>query len=85
MVTGGIIPGGTRNNLDYIKDIVEWDASIPDTYKIILADAQTSGGLLIALPEEFAERLILDLRSNKVQDAVIIGKIRKGNPRVSVA
>ena len=84
LITGGIIPGGTLNNLDYIKDIVEWDAAMPDPYKLILADAQTSGGLLITLPEEMADSLINDLWTNSIQDAVIIGKIKVGNPGIIV-
>ena len=84
LITGGVIPGGTLNNLEYIKDIVEWDSTVPGPFKTILADAQTSGGLLITLPEEFAGPFLLALRSNSVQDAVIIGKILKGKPRIFV-
>jgi len=84
LVTGNIIPGGTLNNLEYVNDIVEWDRAVPEPFKIILADAQTSGGLLITLPYEFAEQFVLDLHSNSVQDAAIIGKINSGKPVIFV-
>ena len=84
LITGGVVPGGTLNNLDYVKVIVEWDPDIPDPTKIILTDAQTSGGLLITLPGEIAERFILDLQSNSVQYAAIIGKIKAGNPGIFI-
>ena len=84
LITESVIPGGTLNNLESIKDIVEWDASVPEPYKIILADAQTSGGLLITLPGEFAEQFILDLQSNSVPDAAIIGKINSGKTAIFV-
>jgi cysteine desulfurase len=84
LITAGVIPGGTLNNLDYVNDIVEWESDTPDPTKIILADAQTSGGLLITLPLEIAERFLLDLQSNAVQDSAIIGKIMVGNPGIIV-
>jgi cysteine desulfurase len=85
LITGNIIPGGTLNNLDYAGDIVEWDPAVPYTDKIILADAQTSGGLLITLPDTLAEQFINDLRSNSITDASIIGKIKAGKPRIVVS
>jgi selenium donor protein len=84
LVTANIIPGGTLNNLEFVKEIVEWGRAIPDPFKIILADAQTSGGLLITLPETVAEQFVLDLRSNDVLDAAIIGKIISGQPMIFV-
>jgi cysteine desulfurase len=85
LIAAGIIPGGTLNNLDYVKDVIEWAADVPDPDKFILADAQTSGGLMIMLPEEFAGQFIRELRSNGVQDVVIIGKIMEGAPSIVVS
>ena len=45
-------PGGTHRNLDSLEADVAWDDSITDVQKILLADAQTSGGLLIAVSDE---------------------------------
>jgi cysteine desulfurase NifS/selenium donor protein len=73
-----MIPGGTRNNLDFIKDIVDWDEAVPELAKLILADAQTSGGLLITLPASHAQKFIKQCRLAGIGDAVVIGRIVKG-------
>jgi len=74
-----MIPGGTRNNLQYVEDIVDWDEDVPELAKVILADAQTSGGLLITLPAKDAEKFIAQCRLTGISDAVVIGYITKGN------
>src|SRR4030067_3459789 len=53
----GFIPGGTRNNLAAVDKKVVWSAAISQETKYILADAQTSGGLLISCPRGKKERL----------------------------
>jgi selenide,water dikinase len=42
----GHVPGGSRRNLDWVRDHL--DATVDDDELILLADAQTSGGLLVA-------------------------------------
>ena len=80
----GAIPGGTKNNLDYVREVVEWKEGTPELLKYILADAQTSGGLLISLPENRAAELVTQLLSAGIRDAAIIGKIFRGDPKISV-
>jgi len=75
LATAGAIPGGTRNNLDYVSANVKWDENIPEITKLILCDAQTSGGLLIAIPEAFGVEFIRKLNENHNKQAEIIGKI----------
>lgn len=77
LVSSNIIPGGTRSNLSYIDKYVEWSKNVSDIKKIILADAQTSGGLLISVKEKTANKLIDELNNNGVEQSVIIGKITK--------
>jgi cysteine desulfurase NifS/selenium donor protein len=55
MAAAGIIPGGTLNNLEFAEKFVKWDDKIPRHKKLLLCDAQTSGGLLIALPVKYAQ------------------------------
>jgi cysteine desulfurase len=73
-----IIPGGTRNNLQFVEDVMEWNENVPELAKIILADAQTSGGLLITLPAKKADKFIEQCRLAGISDAVAIGNIIKG-------
>ena len=47
----GVAPGGTHRNLESLEPDVTWDDSITDIQKLLLADAQTSGGLLISVPD----------------------------------
>jgi selenide,water dikinase len=60
MASAGAVPGGTRNNLDYVSPHITWPAGFPEFRKHILCDAQTSGGLLIAVPETLAPQMIRD-------------------------
>tara|TARA_B100000315_G_scaffold259397_1_gene315285 strand:- start:15532 stop:16629 length:1098 start_codon:yes stop_codon:yes gene_type:complete len=57
------IPGGTIKNLDWVEKKVIWDSSISQETKYVIADAQTSGGLLICCPKNKKEKLF-DLLSN---------------------
>ncbi|NHZ84724.1 MAG: selenide, water dikinase SelD, partial [Planctomycetia bacterium] len=51
----GIVPGGTKRNLKFVKNKVQFGEHLTDIDKLLLADAQTSGGLLISLSAEKAE------------------------------
>jgi cysteine desulfurase NifS/selenium donor protein len=73
-----MIPGGTRNNLQFVEDIIEWDENVPELAKMILADAQTSGGLMITLPAKEANKFIEQCRLAGISDAAVIGNIKKG-------
>ncbi len=71
----GTVPGGTRDNLDHAGERVTWDPQIPEIERLILCDAQTSGGLLISVPEERGAELLTALHANGVTDASRIGRI----------
>jgi len=75
LITANVIPGGTLNNLDFVSDCVEWPQEISRTMKIILCDAQTSGGLLISIPSNAGTELEKALRANGIADAGIVGRI----------
>jgi selenide,water dikinase len=71
------IPGGTLNNLKYIEGKVTWSDKISEEQKIILADAQTSGGLLICCSEDKKDRLSTLLKNKKVLNYNVMGRIIK--------
>ena len=83
----GVAPGGTHRNLDSLQADVAWDDSITDIQKILLADAQTSGGLLIAIPDERTAALLSALESHNVQTRAVIGSItnQPNAPSIRVA
>jgi len=69
--TAGIVPGGTKQNLAWTSPFVEWAADIPKVERLLLCDAQTSGGLLLALGAEEAESYVARLRQVGVAPALI--------------
>ena len=71
----GIIPGGTKRNLDYAEKFAHFSESLSPIQKLLACDAQTSGGLLISLPETEANRFI----SIYGDLAVIIGNVTEQN------
>ena len=81
----GAVPGGTYRNLAGVEDYVEWDSRVSDSGRLLLCDAQTSGGLLISVASEKLPDLLSALETNKVPTRAIIGEITAGPPgRVSV-
>jgi len=71
LIAKGTIPGGTIRNLKSLANIVRWDEKVSQDRRIVLADAQTSGGLLMATPPDRVERLLKELRQAGVQGAII--------------
>ena len=71
----GVVPGGTKRNLKFVKDKVQFGEQLTDIDKLLLADAQTSGGLLISLSAEKAEKYISKFNELSEIKAVIIGEI----------
>jgi len=53
----GIIPGGTKKNLSFIKDSITFSNELDETKQYLLADAQTSGGLLISVSNNKVSKL----------------------------
>ncbi len=74
-----VIPGGTHNNLKYLENYLTWDNDIPEMKKLILCDAQTSGGLLIALPEKYKTKILNQLGERGIKQASCIGKFTEKN------
>ncbi len=69
----GAVPRGSKNNLEYVKRFVNFDPGITQAERLLLADAQTSGGLLISCPPEKADRLEKALRNAGTITAARIG------------
>ena len=78
LIAAGHIPGGTRRNLEDLEDRVDFGDQ-DETTRLILADAQTSGGLLISVPEERAEEL-MELLEAAGPVAAMIGRVTDGAP-----
>ncbi len=67
----GMVPGGTRANQKSYDPFVEWSADVSATDRIMMNDAQTSGGLLIFVPRDKKEKLLAALQKENVPAAHI--------------
>lgn len=76
----GLVPGGARRNLKYLHDAVEREKGISDIAMDILADPQTSGGLLLAVSSEKAQALVAALHERGVAAAQVIGYVTDKHP-----
>ena len=75
----GYISGGTARNTEAVKSSVTVDDGITDIEFSLLADAQTSGGLLISVPKERSNALIKQLVTNNSLYSVVIGNVTAGS------
>jgi len=79
-----VVPGGTRRNLAGVASFMEWSERITPEQQLVLADAQTSGGLLIAVDSAGVDRLLADLQGNGVPAAAWIGEFTARAGRIEV-
>ncbi|KKM12019.1 hypothetical protein SY88_05755 [Clostridiales bacterium PH28_bin88] len=78
LAQAGAVPNGTHNNYRFLRDKVEWGQQLPPEARMVLCDAQTSGGLLMAVPSERAERLQAALLDAGCIEAAIVGEVVSG-------
>jgi len=71
----GHAPGGSKSNLERALALGTSFESVPEPLRLVLCDAQTSGGLLIAVPEERAGALLDELVRRGVNRAAVVGRI----------
>ncbi len=75
LVYKNIVPGGTRKNLKFVQPKVGFSDRISAEDRLMLSDAQTSGGLLISLPESDAAEYCNALAEHQPWQAAVIGKM----------
>lgn len=76
----GSIPGGTKRNREALEPHVKFVAEVPEPLRVLLFDAQTSGGLLIAVEADQADALVHALEREGTPAAVRIGRVARGTP-----
>lgn len=74
LAIAGEFPGGTRRNYADAEPVTTWSVEIPEWLRLLLCDAQTSGGLLVAC----------DANDASAFDANVVGQIIAGEPRIEV-
>lgn len=79
------VPGGTRQNLETAQAITEFADNVPDTLRVLLADAQTSGGLLLCVPPPRLAKVLAVLKTHRTPCAAVIGRIvRSAKPSIHI-
>lgn len=71
----GICPGGSRRNLSFAAPLTRFAAQLQEWQQLVLADAQTSGGLLIAVAADRHAALLEALAAHQVAVAATIGEV----------
>jgi selenide, water dikinase len=74
----GVVPGGTQRNLTAADAQVEWADDLAPADRVLCVDAQTSGGLLLAVPRENEAALLTALRAEQTPAASVIGRVTAG-------
>jgi selenium donor protein len=79
LVRAGMVAGGTQRNHAFVSEFVDW-ADVEPNEQLLLADAQTSGGLLFAIAPDAADDLVLALAAAGTPAAAIVGTIGADGP-----
>ena len=75
LARAGYVSGGTRGNIAFLAPWVSFSGGVPDEVAVLLQDAQTSGGLLLATPSPGS--LLAELAARDVP-AAVIGQVTDG-------
>ncbi len=78
LLENGVAPGGTHRNVEALSKVVHWGDAVGELDRLLLCDAQTSGGLLIAVPQERLGELQSALTANGSLFAAEIGTVADG-------
>ena len=83
LAASGVLPGGSKRNRESDGPLVD-ARGLSDERLAVLFDAQTSGGLLIAVPADRTPVLMNALGARGVDDATVIGSLIEGRGRIEV-
>lgn len=80
LAEAGVVPGGSKRNLEYVEPHTRFAAGVSQADRLVLADAQTSGGLLISVPPLREAQLCDALERNATLVQAVIGELTSGEP-----
>ena len=84
LLEAGHVPGGTRRNLTDLAEDLTFDDGVDENTRLLLADAQTSGGMLMCVPADSVDDVLLAL-DGRAPVAAVVGEIVEGSAgRISV-
>ena len=80
-----LISGGTKSNTKFVSSKVNYGQNISELEKLIINDAQTSGGLLVSVPQKYKDEFIAECKAKGLTDTSHIGEIMaKGKGEIEV-
>lgn len=84
MAKKGVKIGMNSSNQEYVGEKVSFDHKVPEEFRTLLFDPQTSGGLFICIEEDKAHGLLSALHKEGIKEAKIIGEVFGSSPRLEV-
>jgi len=84
LAEAGFVSGGTKRNEAHFLQFVTFSSDVSDVERSLLFDAQTSGGLLLAVPPAATKGLLDNLIDRGVPCAAVIGKVVEGASAIQV-
>jgi selenide, water dikinase len=79
LIARGMVAGGTQRNHAFVSESVDWNGLAPEE-QLLLADAQTSGGLLLAVAPDAADDLVRALTERGTLAAAVVAETYPGPP-----
>jgi len=83
LAEAGVVPGGTRRNRDWTAGDVDLGGGVSELDALLMADAQTSGGLLFGAAPKRAAQAVADLADAGVS-AAVVGEVAAGTGRIQL-
>lgn len=77
LIDMGCIPGASFRNLTYVDPFVKFSDTLDYNLKMLMVDAQTSGGILLSVPKDKAKDIIADLNQAGYPRAAVVGNVEK--------
>jgi selenide,water dikinase len=74
LAQAGVVPGGTRRNLEFAGEWTAFLGELEEWQRLLVADAQTSGGLILAVPADRISSVVADLVSRNTLAAAVVGR-----------
>ncbi len=85
LIAEDCVPGGTRANLQTAEEFTVFSPDISEAQKLLMADAQTSGGLLLCVPETNLHAVRRELRRQRTLAEAVLGVVvRSSRPVIQV-
>ena len=79
LVADGFVAGGTQRNHAFVSEFVDWNG-LDASEQLLLADAQTSGGLLFSVAPDAVDDLVAELETAGTPAAAVVGHIGSDEP-----